>query len=122
MVGQNEATSSSELRPQVIRTGAAALVSGRIRRDLGRLILSDHELRFVPDKGEDIVMPLADIAWLDISPRARQLTLEVTMRGAVIRHLRIAQADWLTSLRRARERAAVVPAGGVHHQPMSLAG
>jgi hypothetical protein len=67
-------------------------------------------------------MPLADIAWVDLSPRTRQLTLEVTLRGAVIHHLRIGQADWLTTLRRARERAAVVPAVGVHHQPMSLAG
>lgn len=123
MVGQNGATSTTEMRSHAIRTGAAALVSGRSRECLGRLILSDHDLVFVSDRdGSMVRMPVAEMAWISLSPRARKLTLEVTMRGAIIHYLRVESADWVSSLRAARERALIAPTGGVHHQAVALAG
>lgn len=122
MVIQNEATSISSIGPQVIRTGAAARVSGRYRSCLGRLILTDQNLLFVADRdGTEIELPLSMMAWIDISPRARQLTLEITMRGAVIHYLRVPSADWVQTLRKAREAALVAPAIGIHYQPVALA-
>ncbi len=122
MIGQNGATSTAEMRSHAIRTGAAALVSGRSRECLGRLILSDHDLAFVADRdGSTVRMPVADMAWIALNPRARKLTLEVTMRGAVIHYLRVGTADWVSSLRSARERALIAPTGGIHHQSVALA-
>lgn len=123
MVGQNGATSTTEMRSHAIRTGAAALVSGRSRECLGRLILSEHDLAFVSDRdGSMVRMPLADMAWIALNPRARKLTLEITMRGAIIHSMRIETAGWVSSLRAARERALVTPSSGVHHQSVALAG
>jgi hypothetical protein len=123
MVSQNGASSATEMRVRSMRTGAAALVSGRSRTSLGRLILSDDALLFLADNDDTTIsMPLSDMAWIALNPRARQLTLQITMRGAVNYHLRVPTAEWVSTLRTARERALVAPTGGVHHQSVALAG
>ena len=106
-----------------VRTGAAALVAGRFRVRLGRLMLSDSHLHFVAEGGDTLLaLPLVDMAWIEVSPRARQLTLEVTMRGAVHHYVRVPSSDWVPLLRKAREVALVAPAVGMHQHPMLLAG
>ena len=119
--GHNE--TSSETRPTAIRTGAAALVSGRSRARLGRLILTGESLSFVSSQNELMLdLALLDMAWIDVSPRARQLTLEVTMRGAVHHYLRVPSIDWVSTLRKARQAALIAPAIGMHDHPVALAG
>jgi hypothetical protein len=130
MIGQNGATESPEMRRETVRTGAAALVAGRFRVHFGRLILSDHALRFVPDEigtegssadgsSAETVMPLHDIAWIDLNPRSRQLTLQITLRSARIYQFRVDAPDWVSLLRQTRERALVAPRAVRHHQSIS---
>jgi hypothetical protein len=123
MIGQNGATKLPGMRPESIRTGAAALVSGWFRVRFGRLILSDYALVFFDDgDGTEIVMPLTDMAWIGLSPRTRKLTLQVTLRSARIHHFQIDSPDWVSLLGKARERALVAPPAIRHYQPISASG
>jgi hypothetical protein len=88
----------------VVRSGPAALGVGRLRKQFGQLLLTDESLVFVTDQsGERTVISLADMAWVDVNPRSRRLTLEITLRDARVHYFYVSSVDWVQSLESARK-------------------
>jgi hypothetical protein len=78
-------------------------ILGMFRSVDGVLSLTTGHLVFESMDRGAVVVPLTDVAWVEVARRSKSLVIEVTTRSALVTRFAVTTPDWATRIRRSRD-------------------
>jgi hypothetical protein len=78
-------------------------IIGMFRSADGVLSLTSGHLVFESLDAGAIVVPLSDVAWVEVARRSKSLIIEVTTRSALVTRFSVTTPEWATRIRRSRD-------------------
>jgi hypothetical protein len=94
-------------------------ILGMFRTVDGVLSLTANNVVFEVAGDEATVVPLADVAWVEVAHRSKRIVIEITTRTARVLRFSVDSPEWATRIRRLRDRVLEAPAVRVHNQAMT---
>jgi hypothetical protein len=89
----------------VLQHEVAKQVLGMFRGTTGELSLTSRHVVFEADGQEPTVVELADIAWVEVATRSKNIVIEITTRTALVLRFAVSTPEWATRIRRVRDSA-----------------
>jgi hypothetical protein len=96
-------------------------ILGMFRSVDGVLSLTSGHLVFESLDAGEIVVPLNDVAWVEVARRSKSLVIEVTTRSALVTRFAVTTPEWATRIRRTRDELTGATLGHVDESVSSVA-
>lgn len=88
----------------VLHAELAQRVLGLVRTRRGSLVLTSSHVVF-NDIDTQTIVPLSDIAWIDMNRRSKHPVLELTTRSAQVLRFRVEDSSWVRRITASRTAA-----------------
>jgi hypothetical protein len=119
MIETPSATNRGVHGEPVLHHEDAQRVLGLIRTRRGSLVLTASHIVF-NDVDMQTIVPLLDIAWIDMSRRSKHPVLELTTRSAQVLRFRVADPSWVRRI--SASRSAAIDTALASEMPLAAAG
>jgi hypothetical protein len=96
-------------------------ILGMFRSVDGVLSLTTGHLVFESLATATIVVPLTDVAWVEVARRSKSLVIEVTTRSALVTRFSVTTPEWATRIRRSRDVLVGAALDNADHAVTSVA-
>jgi hypothetical protein len=96
-------------------------ILGMFRSVDGVLSLTSGHLVFESLGAGAIVVPLTDVAWVEVARRSKSLVIEVTTRSALVTRFSVTTPEWATRIRKSRDSLMGAALENADHSASSVA-